>query len=90
MGKLLIRTGPFLACTPSLAAAVGTAACIAVHGPSVAAFTRGTCSRTLACGACVTNQYITGTETLFVTGKDLSIFSDKSDGFPVPGHTWTK
>nr|DAY08119.1 MAG TPA: hypothetical protein [Caudoviricetes sp.] len=28
----------------------------------------------MACGACVTNQYITGTETLFVTGKDLSIF----------------
>ena len=28
MGKLLIRTGPFLACTPSMAAAVGTTACI--------------------------------------------------------------
>ena len=63
-----------LACTPSLAAAIGTAACIAVRGPSVAAVTRGAWARTLACGACVTNQYITGTETLFVTGKDLSIF----------------
>ncbi|WP_276517125.1 hypothetical protein [[Clostridium] scindens] len=42
MGKLLIRTGPFLACTPSLAAAIGTTACIAVHGPSIATITRGT------------------------------------------------
>lgn len=30
-----------LACTPSLAAAVGAAACIAVHGPSIATITRG-------------------------------------------------
>lgn len=31
-----------LACTPSLAAAIGPAACIAVRGPSVAALARGT------------------------------------------------
>lgn len=31
-----------LACTPSLAAAIGTTACIAVHGPSIATITRGT------------------------------------------------
>jgi hypothetical protein len=82
MGKLLIRTGPFLACTPSLAAAIGTTACIAVHGPSIATITRGTWTRALACGACVTNQYITGTETLFVTGKDLSIFLISQTVFP--------
>ena len=43
-----------LACTPSLAAAVGAAACVAAHGPSVATAPRGTCTRTLACGASVT------------------------------------
>nr|DAJ83257.1 MAG TPA: hypothetical protein [Bacteriophage sp.] len=32
MGKLLIHTWPFLACTPSLAAATGTTACIAAPG----------------------------------------------------------
>ena len=31
-----------LACTPSLAAAIGATACIAVHGPSFATITRGT------------------------------------------------
>ena len=43
-----------LACAPSLAAAVGTTACIAVHGPSIAAIARGAWARALACGACVT------------------------------------
>lgn len=31
-----------LACAPSLAAAFGATACIAVHGPSIAAIARGT------------------------------------------------
>ena len=43
-----------LACTPSLAAAIGPTACVAVHGPSIATITRGSCTRALACGACVT------------------------------------
>ncbi len=43
-----------LACTPSLAAAIGPTACIAVHGPSIATIARGTWTRALACGACVT------------------------------------
>ena len=43
-----------LACAPSLAAAFGATACIAVRGPSIATITRGTCTRALACGACVT------------------------------------
>lgn len=41
-------------CTPSLAAAIGTTACIAVAVPSRATITRGTCARPLVCGACVT------------------------------------
>lgn len=43
-----------LACTPSLAAATGTTACVAAPGRWIATITRGTCTRTLACGACVT------------------------------------
>ena len=43
-----------LACAPSLAAAVGATACLAVRGPSVATVPRGTWARPLACGACVT------------------------------------
>lgn len=30
-----------LACTPSLAAAIGATACVAVHGPSLATVARG-------------------------------------------------
>ena len=43
-----------LACAPSLAAAVGPTACVAVRGPAVAAVARGTWARALAGGACVT------------------------------------
>jgi hypothetical protein len=46
LGKLLICTGQFTElsepCTPSLAAAIGTTACIAVAVPSIATITRGT------------------------------------------------